>query len=72
MADRTVKVPEETYLALEREMERLGFDSVDELASHALGLLVSGRADAGGSGDEELSEAEKAEMKERLSDLGYM
>ncbi|MBD3366562.1 MAG: hypothetical protein GF405_00140 [Candidatus Eisenbacteria bacterium] len=72
MATRTVEIPEETYSALEQELERLGFASVDELVSHALGLLVSGRADESDDTERELSEAEKAEMKERLADLGYM
>jgi hypothetical protein len=65
-----VEIPEETYAALEAELERLGFASVDELVSHALGLLVSVREGADASGG--LTEGEKDEMKRRLADLGYM
>ena len=73
MDSRTVQIPEETYLALEGELERLGFTSVDELVSHALHLLVSERGDGDVTREgRELSEAEEEAMKERLSDLGYM
>lgn len=68
MSSRTVEIPEETYRALEAWLDRLGFDSVDQLAAHALRLLVEGDAPESSG----LNEDEEAEMKQRLADLGYM
>jgi len=71
VASRTIEIPEETYAALESELEHLGFDSVDRLVAHALELLVSTRA-ADDPTEGNLTEGEQAEMKRRLADLGYM
>ena len=60
MTTRGVEIPEEIFVELD-------MSSVDECVTFILKALLSGEFD-----EDELSNEEEKQMKERLADLGYM
>ena len=67
MTTRGVEIPEEIFVELEDLLPKLDMSSVDECVTFILKALLSGEFD-----EDELSNEEEKQMKERLADLGYM
>ena len=67
MTTRGVEIPEEIFVELEELLPKLDMSSVDDCVAFILKALLSGEFD-----EDELSGEEEEQMKERLTDLGYM
>jgi hypothetical protein len=66
VATRTLRIPEEVALQLERRRSQTAFPSLDEFVSFVLARLAESPSEA------PFSEEEERQLRERLRSLGYI
>lgn len=65
-AERTLRIPEETALGIERRIADSGFDTVDSFVAFVMARLLETPSDA------PFSEEDERKIRERLRSLGYI